>query len=894
MAERGVIDRFLPPGDDRPTTGTSSGPGLSTVLIGLLGCLSFVAVLAGFGVVWAGVRTTRASQQHNREGVVRALAKLVDLRLRTAEELIQAGAHRPGLILFMRSNAPERVKEVLRVICEQTPYYRAAFVVTPELAPVVAYGLDGRVDRSSIAALRDHLASGRRHDERVVREGRLYSVAAVQVDSRLIGYLVGEIDLRRVAQDIDDAQQASGSIVAYVASDGAMIAGSRLNAPKLTPPRDPHEVMHTSVNDDYVATWGRAPPNAWVVLLTPRDVAIELESVPREVGGLLLIIWLLFVGGAAWALQSWVIAPARRIADAAHHVTEGDLAARAPPTGIRELNFLSAQFNEMTGRLVQLIDTVRQDNALLEARIRTRTAELAHALEEAEIAGRAKDRFVATVSHELRTPLQGIVASAELLEAKALNDDARQYTTLLQTFSRSLQSIIGQILDFSKLDVVPVAAQDTPFTPPQLLNQVRSSFETRARAKGLALQLHADTDAACVGDAPRILQIIGNLVDNAVKFTSTGSIDVHLGVARSDAGHDLTVDVIDTGPGIPVADHQRVFERFFRLNSDASIEGLGLGLAICAKLARHLDGQLNCVPPSTRAGGAHFRLTVPVQTLNGTNRSKVSPGDSKKPPTRSLSFGAARPLALVADDHEVNRMLLGRLLEGIGFEPVHAATVERAIEVLGSRFVTVAFIDWHMPPARGDAVARAVRAVSSRLLADCPLICTTGVATADVRRASSEAGFDSFLVKPVNRARLTEALTSPPLVPQITWRAYFANEVIDDLRTMTSDGDAVVFDAAAGLQGALLTMTHSNAPLVLRDDAHRLCGLAANLGAEEAARIFRALEHSTNDEEWAEISSRARSEARTLLDNLDAILALSGEASERTSKRGHPYYRDRR
>ena len=837
-------------------------PGLANFLIGLLAALSFAAALAGYGVVWTGVQTTRLSQKRHREQVVRALSKTVDVRLRTAEQLIEAGAHRPGLILFLAANESKRVEEVLRVICQETPYYRAAFVFSPQMELVASY------PKSGVAQPRLSEAPWER---RILRDGRLLTVEAIRRDGILLGFLVGDIDLKRVAQDVAEEPGPEG-FVAYVSAKGETIAGYESRRLRLQPPVEGDEtIRHIALDSQYLATWGRAPPGAWVVLVTPRSVAAGLEVILFRVGVLLLAIWIVFAAAAGVMLRAWVIQPVTQIAEIARRVTEGDTTARAGRPRVRELGVLAIHFNAMTDRLVALIDQVREDNMQLEDRIKKRTSELAEALDRAEIAAKAKDQFVANVSHELRTPLQGIVAAVELLKDEAMTSAAHRKLVVVNQSAQSLQKIIGQVLDFARLESGALQVADEVFTIDSLCAALELRFRQRAEDTGIALDFDVPEESQFLrSDGTKILQIVSNLVDNALKFTSEGAVKVRFTVAHQ----RLTVDVVDTGPGIPNSESKRIFGRFQRASNDLSVEGVGLGLAISRRLARNLGGDLEHRAQPT---GAWFRFTVPVCLEASRPVLDTQTRASDRP-------AAVRPRVLVADDHPINGWLIGELLDGLGFEVIVVEDVEHAIDVASRTFLALALVDWHMPPRCGEQMAVEVRKMSSLLLRSCPLVAVTGVATPQTRRAATAAGFDIFMVKPVNRAALEAILSDSPVADSVGWRRAFDGAQLDDLRTMTRRGEELVFEGAEALLASLQSdlVDHGwlqEAPEAVAEAAHRSVGITAGLGAVEAEMVFRALERDAKARAKT-LNSRqvaARIAAQRLISHLRAMLALTGK-----------------
>ena len=225
---------------------------------------------------------------------------------------------------------------------------------------------------------------------------------------------------------------------------------------------------------------------------------------------------------------------------------------------------------------------------------------LRKAKQAADQASETKALFFATVSHEIRTPLYGILGTMELLGLTALTDQQRQYLNTLQQSSATLLRTVNDTLDLSRIEAGQEELAISDFSPAELLEQVVASYAARAQSKGLLLYALVDVEVpyAVSGDATRIVQILNNLVSNAIKFTESGRVAVR--VSASDGRGDraqLKFQVADTGIGIPAEFQERLFEPYFRVagNLDRYASGTGLGLAICRRLADLMHGSLSVV-----------------------------------------------------------------------------------------------------------------------------------------------------------------------------------------------------------------------------------------------------------------------------------------------------------
>ncbi|WP_454675034.1 ATP-binding protein [Achromobacter pestifer] len=250
------------------------------------------------------------------------------------------------------------------------------------------------------------------------------------------------------------------------------------------------------------------------------------------------------------------------------------------------------------------------------------TLALSEAKATAEANAQAKSRFLAAMSHEIRTPLATALGALELLGDTHLDDYQRQQVDLADSASRLLIEILGDILDFSRLEDAQVSMETIPYSLRELLDQVLHIFSSRAQAKGLTLDLRVAPEVAAeyVGDPVRVKQIVLNLVGNAIKFTSAGGIAVAVDTRPDSAKagattQDVLLSVSDTGIGIPHEAQGRLFRPFSQADISTARQygGSGLGLAICQRLARLMGGDIGV--ESVDGQGSRFEVQLPMRVL---------------------------------------------------------------------------------------------------------------------------------------------------------------------------------------------------------------------------------------------------------------------------------------
>jgi signal transduction histidine kinase/CheY-like chemotaxis protein len=368
----------------------------------------------------------------------------------------------------------------------------------------------------------------------------------------------------------------------------------------------------------------------------------------------------------------------------------------------------------------------------------------------------AMNHFIATISHELRTPLNGVLGMAQTLLSSNLTPAQRQQAEVISESGRSLNTLLNDILDYSKLEAdklsIKPKQEDTRLTA----KHIARLYSPLAEEKGIALQftIEPDVPQQLVFDAVRVRQCLSNLVANAVKFTETGSVQVTISSKAREPGSDdlsrylITMVVADTGIGIPADRQSHLFQPFSQ--ADRSIArrfgGTGLGLSITRQLAESMGGTVTL--ESTLGEGSVFRLTFAA--------GEAGTADDTRPLADKTSSLADQRI-LIADDIETNRVVMRLFLQPLGVQVTEAADGAAALDALVGGTFDAALLDINMPDMGGAEIAARIRRGEGGR-ADIPLLAITAdSATTDID--TSLDGFDGIVTKPIDLTLLQSGLT---------------------------------------------------------------------------------------------------------------------------------------
>jgi signal transduction histidine kinase/HPt (histidine-containing phosphotransfer) domain-containing protein len=454
-----------------------------------------------------------------------------------------------------------------------------------------------------------------------------------------------------------------------------------------------------------------------------------------------------------------------------------------------------------------------------------------------------KNRLMAIMSHEIRTPLNGIHGVLQLLSDGVRDkSEASELIEAGLSSSSDLRKIVDDVLDYFRLGTEHAAVEDESFDPRRVISEVVSLMKPAASEKSLKLELEKPDalPVAGTGDPLRIRQVVTNLVSNAVRYTSTGSITIDCAGSSKDL---LVVSVSDTGPGIPEEKLPLVFEEFRLLDDSHAREqgGTGLGLAICRRLVERMNGSLDVT--SILGEGSCFRLTVPLGEAQEHTGSKDG--------NRVQASG--RRVAIV-DDHKVNLQLLTIMLERMGCEVLAydgARPVLRDFRDEGFNKPDLLLTDITMPGMDGVELTRTLRS-EALVETDFPIIALTAHNMAHEVEGFLSSGMSGHIAKPVQLDELREVIagiSSPSeVVPENVALESLVEEVGSDVMPVLIGsflGDARARCDAIGIAGEGRDFES------LARECHTLGSSAAQFGAYNLSVICREVERALKAEDNA-------------------------------------------
>ena len=385
---------------------------------------------------------------------------------------------------------------------------------------------------------------------------------------------------------------------------------------------------------------------------------------------------------------------------------------------------------------------------------------------EIEALNRSQNRFFSSMSHEIRTPINTIIGLNEMILREDVSDEVAEDARNIQSASRMLLSLINDILDMSKMESGKMDIVRVSYDAGDMLSEIVNMIWGRANEKGLKFVIDVDPylPARLFSDEVRIKQILINLLNNAVKYTEHGEVSLSIHCRRTTPGKVMvTYQIEDTGMGIRSESIPYLFDAFKRVDEEKNryIEGTGLGLSIVKQLVELLGGDISVSSVYTK--GSTFTVNIEQETIDDAVIGTFTPQNYHGKHERSLyhqQFEAPEAKVLIVDDNKANLMVASKLLRDTKVQIDTAESGEQCLKLTGQVHYDAIFMDHMMPEMDGVECFERIREQVGGMCKNTPVIILTANADGENRALYKKAGFDAYLVKPIDGAALEETLQS--------------------------------------------------------------------------------------------------------------------------------------
>jgi len=483
-------------------------------------------------------------------------------------------------------------------------------------------------------------------------------------------------------------------------------------------------------------------------------------------------------------------------------------------------------------------------------------------------ANAAKSEFLTTLNHEIRTPLNGVVGMIEVLQKYQLSTEVQDHLTTLNYSGQQLSSLINNVLDFSKIEHDMLQLHPKPFDLSRLLQGVDSSLQQSAMAKSISLKVKPNNALATqwLGDEQRIQQILINLVNNAIKFTHKGGVEVSVELGTA---NQLIFCVSDSGIGIARKDLSLIFNAYQQVhdNQHNLATGTGLGLAISQQLAQAMGGHIDVI--STLNSGTSFYLSIPatpiaaplIEALDPLDELSDGGSDSHKIDLTDVSI-------LLIEDSTINQHVIRAFLQETSAQLTICDSASSGIDAFKRQQPALVLMDYRLPDMSGVAACGEIRDYEEHMGdRPCPMIIHTAENRASLKDEIRDAGINKLLTKPFNQGQLLSAI-SQALNLNVANKSTTPINIKPALRPLLNEF------LSHSLTSILLCKTHldAGATEALNDELHKLSGSAGMFGADDMYKTIEDIRQSMGTQTYTKATiNNLLEQIEQQIDNYRAI-----------------------